>query len=100
MGLKNKYAIVGVGYTPQGKVPGRTSLSFHLEACSNAIIDAGLKHRFSHLTNDKSESVIEAALLKISTEISAGYEQSSFHGRTGALYDMTVIFWRMFCQIP
>lgn len=43
MGLKNKYAIVGVGYTPQGRVPGRTSLSFHLEASSNAIKDAGLK---------------------------------------------------------
>ncbi|MDT8271653.1 MAG: hypothetical protein RRA35_00530 [Desulfomonilia bacterium] len=35
-------AIVGVGYTPQGRVPGRTSLSFHLEACANAITDAGL----------------------------------------------------------
>ena len=44
MDLKNKYAIVGVGYTPQGRVPGRTSLSFHLEASSNAIDDAGLKH--------------------------------------------------------
>ena len=43
MDLKNRYAIVGVGYTPQGKVPGRTTLSFHLEACSNAIKDAGLK---------------------------------------------------------
>ena len=43
MDLKNKYAIVGVGYTPQGRVPGRTSLSFHLEASSNAIKDAGLK---------------------------------------------------------
>jgi acetyl-CoA acetyltransferase len=43
MGLKNKYAIVGAGYTPQGKVPGRTSLGFHLEASSNAINDAGLK---------------------------------------------------------
>ena len=43
MDLKNKYAIVGVGYTPQGKVPGRTSLSFHLEASSKAIKDAGLK---------------------------------------------------------
>jgi acetyl-CoA acetyltransferase len=43
MDLKNRYAIVGVGYTPQGKVPGRTSLSFHLEASSNAIKDAGLK---------------------------------------------------------
>jgi 3-oxoacyl-[acyl-carrier-protein] synthase III len=43
MGLKDKYAIVGVGYTPQGVVPERTTLSFHLEAAANAIADAGLK---------------------------------------------------------
>jgi acetyl-CoA acetyltransferase len=43
MSLKDKYAIVGIGYTPQGRLPGRTSLSFHLEACANAIADAGLK---------------------------------------------------------
>lgn len=43
MSIKDKYAIVGIGYTPQGKVPARTSLSFHLEACVNAIADAGLK---------------------------------------------------------
>lgn len=43
MTLKDKYAIVGVGYTPQGRVPERTTLSFHLEACANAIKDAGLK---------------------------------------------------------
>jgi len=41
--LKDKYAIVGVGHTPQGRVPERTTLSFHLEACANAIADAGLK---------------------------------------------------------
>ena len=41
--LRNKYAIVGVGYTPQGKVPCRTALSFHVEACANAIKDAGLQ---------------------------------------------------------
>jgi acetyl-CoA acetyltransferase len=41
--LRDKTAIVGVGYTPQGKVPGRSSLSFHLEAARNAIADAGLK---------------------------------------------------------
>jgi acetyl-CoA acetyltransferase len=41
--LKEKAAIVGVGYTPQGKVPGRSSLSFHVEAARNAIADAGLK---------------------------------------------------------
>lgn len=40
--IKDKYAIVGVGYTPQGRVPGRTSLSFHLEASANATKDAGL----------------------------------------------------------
>lgn len=41
--LSRKYAVVGVGYTPQGRVPGRTSLSFHLEACANAVSDAGIK---------------------------------------------------------
>lgn len=41
--LKNKYAIVGIGFTKQGKVPGRTALSFHVEACANAIQDAGLR---------------------------------------------------------
>ena len=40
--LKNKIAIVGVGYTPQGKVPGRTAISFHCEAIANAIADAGI----------------------------------------------------------
>ncbi len=43
MSLKDKYAIVGIGYTPQGRLPGRTALSFHLEACVNAIADAGLR---------------------------------------------------------
>jgi acetyl-CoA acetyltransferase len=41
--IKDKTAIAGIGYTPQGKIPGRTSLSFHLEAAKNAIADAGLK---------------------------------------------------------
>jgi len=45
MGLKDKYAVVGIGYTPQGRVPDRTSLSFHLEAAANAIHDAGLKKK-------------------------------------------------------
>jgi len=43
MNLTDKYAVVGVGYTPQGKIPERTTLSFHLEACANAIADAGLR---------------------------------------------------------
>ncbi|MFP4194363.1 MAG: hypothetical protein ACLFRO_05410 [Desulfobacterales bacterium] len=42
MKTRDKYAVAGVGYTPQGKIPGRTSLSFHLEACAEAIRDSGL----------------------------------------------------------
>ena len=45
MNLKDRYAIVGIGYTPQGRVPDRTALSFYLEACANAIMDAGLERK-------------------------------------------------------
>jgi acetyl-CoA acetyltransferase len=41
--LSNRFAIAGVGYTPQGKVPGRSAASFYVEAAANAIKDAGLK---------------------------------------------------------
>ena len=41
--LKNKIAIVGVGYTAQGKVEGRTAVSFHCEAIRNALADAGIE---------------------------------------------------------
>lgn len=41
--LKGKVAIIGVGYTPQGKIPGRTAVSFHCEAVRNAIQDAGIE---------------------------------------------------------
>jgi len=40
--MRDKYAIVGIGMTAQGAVSGRTSLSFHLEACVNAMKDAGV----------------------------------------------------------
>jgi acetyl-CoA acetyltransferase len=41
--LRDKYAIAGVGYTPQGRIPDRTALSFYVEASANAIKDAGLR---------------------------------------------------------
>ena len=40
--LRNRIAIAGIGYTPQGKVEGRTAVSFHIEAVKNAIEDAGI----------------------------------------------------------
>jgi acetyl-CoA acetyltransferase len=42
LSLKDKSAIVGIGYTNQGKVPGRSALSLYLEASRNAADDAGL----------------------------------------------------------
>jgi acetyl-CoA acetyltransferase len=45
MNIKDKYAIVGIGYTPQGRIKDRTALSFHGEACANAILDAGLERK-------------------------------------------------------
>ena len=41
--LRDKYAIVGAGYTPQGRIPDRSALSFYVEASANAIKDAGLR---------------------------------------------------------
>jgi len=40
--LKDRTAIAGLGYTPQGRVPGRSAMSLYLEASKNAIFDAGL----------------------------------------------------------
>jgi len=40
--MKDKAAIVGVGYTPQGRIPDRSAMSFHIEAGKNAIEDAGV----------------------------------------------------------
>ena len=38
----NRVAIVGVGDTPVGRVPGYSSLAFHQMAIKNAVADAGL----------------------------------------------------------
>jgi acetyl-CoA acetyltransferase len=42
LSVKNKSAVVGLGYTEQGKLPGRSAISLYIEASKNAIIDAGL----------------------------------------------------------
>ena len=43
--LRNKIAVVGVGYTAQGKVEGRTAVGFHCEAIRNALADAGIEKK-------------------------------------------------------
>ncbi|RYY54473.1 MAG: thiolase family protein, partial [Comamonadaceae bacterium] len=41
--LKDKIAIVGVGATKQGKLPGSTPITLGTEAFKRALDDAGLK---------------------------------------------------------
>src|SRR5205085_7705243 len=41
--LREKTAIVGAGASPQGKLPGSTSLSLAVEAFKRALDDSGLK---------------------------------------------------------
>ncbi len=41
--LSGKYAIVGIGETKIGKLPGVGTLTLHVEACKHAMTDAGLK---------------------------------------------------------
>jgi acetyl-CoA acetyltransferase len=42
-GLSGKYAIVGIGETETGKLPGTTVLTLHLEAIRRALADSGLE---------------------------------------------------------
>ena len=42
MNPKDQCAIVGLGYTAQGRVPDRSAMSFYMEAAKNALADAGL----------------------------------------------------------
>jgi acetyl-CoA acetyltransferase len=41
--MRDRGAIVGVGATPQGKLPGSTALTLAVDAFKNALDDAGLK---------------------------------------------------------
>lgn len=42
--LRGKYAIVGIGETALGKLPGRSTVALHLDAISAALDDAGLRN--------------------------------------------------------
>lgn len=45
MSLHDKYSIVGLGVTPQGKVPGVSANGFRVQAIDMAIKDAGLRRQ-------------------------------------------------------
>lgn len=41
--MRGKYVIAGIGHTAFGKQPGRSTVSLNIEACRNAVADAGIE---------------------------------------------------------
>lgn len=56
MSLCGRYVIAGVGHTAFGKLPGRDTVSLNVEACRNALADAGVE-----------KSVVDAVFVKVPT---------------------------------
>ena len=41
--MRGKYVIAGIGHTTFGRLPGRGTVSLNVEACRNALADAGIE---------------------------------------------------------
>ena len=41
--MRGKYVIAGIGHTQFGRLPGRGTVSMNVEACRNALADAGIE---------------------------------------------------------
>ena len=56
MSLSGRYVIAGIGHTAFGKLPGSDTVSLNVEACRNALADAGI-----------DKSVVDAVFVKVPT---------------------------------
>ena len=54
--LSGRHVIAGIGHTAFGKLPGSDTVSLNVEACRNAIADAGI-----------DKSVVDAVFVKVPT---------------------------------
>ena len=54
--LRGRYVIAGIGHTAYGKLPGRDTVSLNVEACRNALADAGI-----------GKDVVDGVLVKVPT---------------------------------
>lgn len=54
--LSGRYVIAGIGHTAFGKLPGRDTVSLNVEACREALADAGIP-----------KSAVDAVLVKVPT---------------------------------
>lgn len=64
--MRGKYVIAGIGQTKFGRLPGRGTVSLNVEACRNALADAGI-----------DKSVVDALFVKVPTS-----RYSSMYGQT------------------
>jgi acetyl-CoA acetyltransferase len=64
--MRGKYVIAGIGHTKFGRLPGRGTVSMNVEACRNALKDAGVE-----------KSVVDALFVKVPTS-----KYSSMYGQT------------------
>ena len=56
MSLSGRHVIAGIGHTAFGKLPGSDTVSLNVEACRNALADAGIE-----------KSVVDAVFVKVPT---------------------------------
>lgn len=56
MGLSGRHVIAGIGHTAFGKLPGSDTVSLNVEACRNALADAGI-----------DKSAVDAVFVKVPT---------------------------------
>ena len=64
--MRGKYVIAGIGHTKFGRLPGRGTVSMNVEACRNALADAGIE-----------KSAVDALFVKVPTS-----KYSSMYGQT------------------
>ena len=64
--MRGKYVIAGIGHTQFGRLPGRGTVSMNVEACRNALADAGI-----------DKSVVDALFVKVPTS-----KYQSMYGQT------------------
>ena len=56
MSLSGRHVIAGIGHTAFGKLPGSDTVSLNVEACRNALADAGI-----------DKSLVDAVFVKVPT---------------------------------
>src|SRR3954467_8152033 len=64
--MRGKYVIAGIGHTKFGRLPGRGTVSMNVEACRNALADAGIE-----------KSAVDALFVKVPTS-----RYQSMYGQT------------------